>query len=292
MSPTLAVVIVNFNAGDALIRCVRSLAPALDGAAWETVIVDNASNDGSERRAAAEPGVRVIREGRNAGFAAGANRGAGATEAPWLLFLNPDCELLPGRLTDLLLEFEQDARCALIGPGILEADGEVQGSARGDPSMLTGLFGRSSWLTARFPHWRIVRRNVLAPAVRNGRTSQLVDWVSGACMLARRSAFDSVGGFDEGYFLYWEDADLCRRLRQAGYTIRYAPAPRVRHTVGISSRTARATSIRAFHRSAYRYYVRWSGTSPWSPARAFAFAALRARCAWALWVSAGKRVRP
>ena len=154
----------------------------------------------------------------------------------------------------------------------------MQGSARGDPNIMTGLFGRSSWLTARFPESRIAQRNVVPPSLSPGENSREVDWVSGACLLVRRSAFEAVGGFDEQYFLFWEDADLCRRLRAAGYTVRYAPAIVARHAVGTSRRSVPSLAIREFHRSAYRYYAKWSGARPWSLRRAFAALALGARC--------------
>jgi N-acetylglucosaminyl-diphospho-decaprenol L-rhamnosyltransferase len=281
MSLDVSVIIVNFNAGAALAACLASLARGLAGLSWNAIVVDNASADGSERAAGdTDPRVRLVRMPRNVGFAAAANRGARESHGRVLLFLNPDCELLGGGMGEGRLRvFETDPTCAALGPGIVSADGSLQGSARGDPSMLTGLFGRSTWLTARFPHWRIARHNVVPPALDAGEDSRLVDWVSGACMLVRRTAFDAVGGFDERYFLFWEDADLCRRLRAAGYTVRYAPAVGARHSVGASRRSARSLAIREFHRSAYRYYATWSGTRPWSPRRAVAFVALGMRCA-------------
>jgi GT2 family glycosyltransferase len=112
-----------------------------------------------------------------------------------------------------------------------------------------------------------------------------VDWVSGACMLVRRDVFLRVGGFDERYFLYWEDADLCRRIRAAGHTVRYLPAARVVHALGQSSKSAQRLAIREFHRSAYRYYCDHAAPTPWSPARALARLLLSARCRWYLWKS-------
>jgi GT2 family glycosyltransferase len=107
-------------------------------------------------------------------------------------------------------------------------------------------------------------------------TSTEVEWVSGACMLCRRSALDVVGGFDERYFLYWEDADLCRRLRSCGITIRHVPASEVVHAGGQSSRTAQALAIRAFHSSAYTYYATHVARS--ALGRRFAWIVLEARC--------------
>ncbi len=101
-------------------------------------------------------------------------------------------------------------------------------------------------------------------------------------MLVRRAAFDEVGGFDARYFLYWEDADLCRRLRARGYEIRYVPAATAVHQVGHSSRTARAASIKAFHESAYLYYATHVAPGAWNPKRAIARVLLAARCWWRL----------
>jgi GT2 family glycosyltransferase len=109
-----------------------------------------------------------------------------------------------------------------------------------------------------------------------------VDWLSGACVLARREALAAEGGFDERYFLYWEDADLCRRLRTRGYEVRYVPAASAVHRVGHSSRTARAPSVRAFHESAYLYYATHVAPGALNPKRLLARALLALRCWWLL----------
>jgi hypothetical protein len=243
------------------------------------VVVDNASSDGSGLAALEfAPHVQLVRNADNLGFSRGVNRGLHATRAPLVLVMNPDCRLLPGALTGLRDELEHFDRCALVGPRILDPDGSVQGSARGDPDMLTGLFGRSTLLRRILPGLRVARRNVVSDdAIASGRRSVEVDWLSGACLLARRALLEDVGGFDERYFLYWEDADLCRRLRARGYHVRYVPGVSAVHRVGHSSRTAQAVAIRAFHASAYLYYATHVSPGRFSPKRHLARVLLAAR---------------
>lgn len=275
----VAVVIVNFNAGPLLATTLASLAGGLRGVDWEAVVVDNHSSDLSERATeAADPRVRLLRQSANVGFARGVNAGIAATSAPLVLILNPDCRLTADAVTRLSTELAQHEKCAIIGPRILDPAGTLQESARGDPTLLTGLFGRTTVLSRLFPSLPVVRRNLAAEAaLQSGQSSEVVDWVSGACMLARREALSSVGGFDEGYFLYWEDADLCRRLRRSGWHVRYMPGAGVIHDVGQSSRTERARANREFHRSAYRYYITHVVPHRWHPGRPLAWLILGAR---------------
>jgi GT2 family glycosyltransferase len=264
----VSVIIVNFNSGSALAGTLASLAAGLDGADWEAVVVDNASSDGSELAAFQYAGVRLLRQTENIGFAAGMNAGLAATAGSHVLLLNPDCRLDPGSGGILLKELRGHGRCALIAPMILDPAGTLQENARGDPDILTGLFGRTSLLSRIFPGLPRVRRNLVSSSLRgSAAASHSVDWVSGACMMARRDGLEEIGGFDEGYFLYWEDADLCRRLRRAGWEIRYTPLARAVHDVGQSSRTAKKLANEAFHRSAYRYFARWVAPTPWHPLR-------------------------
>jgi GT2 family glycosyltransferase len=280
----VAAVIVNYNSGTELFAALRSIAEEMAGLRWEAVVVDNASSDGSETAVERfAPHVRLLRNAENVGFGRGINQAVRQTRAPLVLIQNPDCRLLPGALAALREVLASHGGCAIAGPRILDPDGGVQGSARGDPDILTGLFGRTGPLRRLLPSTRLSARNVVAEAaIRSGAASVEVDWVSGACMLARRDAFDSVGGFDESYFLYWEDADLCRRLRARGFHVRYVPGATAVHRVGQSSRTAQASSVRAFHASAYRYYSTHVAPGAWSPRRLVARGLLAARCRLAL----------
>jgi GT2 family glycosyltransferase len=280
----VAAVIVNYNSGADLRQALQSFADEMAGSPGEAVVVDNASADGSA--AIVEefaPRARLLRNAENVGFGRGVNQGVRASSAPFILVMNPDCRLTRGSIEAMRAGLEADPRCALVGPRVLDPDGSIQGSVRGDPDMLTGLFGRTSPLRRLMPWLPASTRNVIPDeAGRHDGGSIVVDWVSGACMLVRRDAFESVGGFDERYFLYWEDADLCRRLRARGHHVRYVPGAQVVHRVGQSSRTARADSIRAFHASAYRYYATHVAPAALSPKRLLARILLSARCWLAL----------
>jgi GT2 family glycosyltransferase len=254
-TPEISAVLVNFNAGLELRRALQSIADELPGRHWEALVVDNASTDGSGGTVAEfAPSARLLRNDDNVGFARGMNQGMAATTGPLVLIMNPDCHLMAGAFDAMRAELERSSGCAIVGPRILNPDGSFQGSARGDPDMLTGLFGRSTVLRRIFPTLSVSRRNVITDANQSGDTSVKVDWLSGACMLARRDALEKVHGFDERYFLYWEDADLCRRLRAIGYEVRYVPVATAIHQVGQSSKSLKAFAIRAFHDSAYLYY--------------------------------------
>jgi len=275
----VSAILVNFNAGRELARALQSIADELADQRWDAVVVDNASSDGSAAVVADfAPHAHLLRNDENVGFARGVNHGLAATSGPLVLIMNPDCRLVAGAFASLRRELEQSASCAIAGPRILNPDGSVQGNARGDPDMFTGLFGRTTLLRRVLPNLAVSKRNVVSDAVvGDGRASVVVDWLSGACLLARRDALRDVNGFDERYFLYWEDADLCRRLRAHGYHVRYVPGATAIHQVGHSSRKARAAAIRAFHESAYLYYATHVASAA-SPKRLLARMLLTVRC--------------
>jgi GT2 family glycosyltransferase len=278
---TVTVVIVNYNAGALVRRCVESAAIDLDGLAWNAIVVDNASQDGSVEGLGGLPRTRIIRNAANVGFGRAVNQAARETDAALLWLLNPDCDVVPGAFRALQETLDRHGDCAVAAPQLLNADGSVQASARGNPTALTGLFGRHTLLTRVFPSSPVARRNLPAQdLVASGVESAAVDWVMGASMLIRADLFRAVGGFDEGYFLYWEDADLCRRLRDRGWMTRYVPRARVRHPGGASAKSDRGLAEREFHRSAYRYYATHVVRSPLNPLRWLAAIALPLRARW------------
>ena len=281
--PEVTAILVNYNAGGELALALQSIRADCADIAWEAVVVDNASTDGSAAVVETIPQAALVRNVANVGFSRAVNQAVALAKSPLLLLINPDCRVIPGAVSTLRAVLDVEPSCAVVGPRILDPDGAVQGSARGDPDMLTGLFGRTGVLRVALPFLPVARRNVVAEdAVRTGASSIVVDWLSGACMLVRRDAFLAAGGFDERFFLYWEDADLCRRLRNRGFHVRYVPGATAVHKVGQSSQTARRSSIRAFHASAYLYYATHVAPGALNPRRLLARALLGVRCWWRL----------
>jgi GT2 family glycosyltransferase len=283
VTPDVTAILVNYNAGNELAVALRSIESDCAPVEWEAVVVDNASSDNSAAVVEAFPQATLIRNATNVGFGRAVNQAAAVAKAPRLLLINPDCRLMSGAVSTLRSVLDAEPSCAIVGPRIFDPDGTVQGSARGDPDMLTGLFGRTGALRVLLPFLPVARRNVVdEDAVLTGASSIVVDWLSGACMLVRRDAFAAAGGFDERFFLYWEDADLCRRLRNRGFHVRYVPGASAVHKVGRSSRIARRSSIRAFHASAYLYYATHVAPGALNPWRILARALLGMRCWWRL----------
>jgi N-acetylglucosaminyl-diphospho-decaprenol L-rhamnosyltransferase len=179
------------------------------------------------------------------------NQGARETSAPYLLFLNPDAEIFAGSLADYVRIAREHPRAAVVGPMIRNLDGTVYASGRSFPSVVDATFhAMLSPFTRDNP---FTRRYELDGWDRS--TERTVDWVSGACMLMPREAYDAVGGFDEGFPLYAEELDIATRLRDAGRTVLFTPEVEVLHAIGVS--TGRSRRMALMHsRSVYRYYAK------------------------------------
>ena len=250
----VAVVVVNYESGPALDRCVEGLAAEPTG---EVVVVDNGSVDGSGDEVRRRfPEVEVLEPGRNLGYGAAANRGVASTVAPCVLVCNPDLEVRPGAVERLAGALDAHPGWALVGPQIRTTSGERYPSARRFPSLvdaaghgLLGIFAPRNRFT------RSYQQDHLGDPLA-GDTA--VDWVSGACFLVRRSAFEQVGGFDEAYFMYLEDVDLCCRLGAAGWQVGYVPSAEVTHLQGVSTDRHPYRMILEHHRSLLRFAVRSS----------------------------------
>lgn len=241
-------VIVSYNSAAYLPDCLRSLrSEGVD----DIVVVDNASKDGSVGAVrGADPGARVVETGANLGFGSAANRGVTVAADDLVLILNPDTVVEPGAVKALAEALERDPGLAVVGPRLENLDGSLYPSVRRFPD-LTVAFGHA-FLGLVWPG------NPATRAYRmldwdHDRPAPDVDWVGGAAMMVRRSAFDLVGGFDECYFMYVEDVDLCWRLGRGGWRIGYEPAARVVHALGGSSRQVPYRMIAEHHRSLFRF---------------------------------------
>ncbi len=257
-TPEWGVVVVNFNAGPLLVRCVRSaLADTSAGPPPEVVVVDNDSTDDSVATLRRElPGIVVVEPGVNLGYARGANLGIAATRAGVVAVLNPDVEIDPGTGAAMLSRFASDEALGALGPHIRDEHGDTYPSVRDIPAVRDAVL--HAVLGPLRPRNRFTRRYRQLDA--DPRRPREAEWVSGAAIWLRRRALDQIGGWDEGFFLFMEDVDLCWRLRRGGWRVGYEPAGRVVHFEGVSRSRHPYRSIVAHHRSALRFASkRWHG---------------------------------
>jgi GT2 family glycosyltransferase len=279
--PDVAAVVVHYRTPVQLEACLESLR-AQRPAPAEVVVVDNSALvDGVGRRPARGEDWTWLRT-PNIGYGAACNVGINATHSPLVAILNADVRLKPGALATLAGRLLAEDRAVAVGPRMWDASGSIELSARAEPRMHTALLGRSSALTRTL---RRYGRTPSALAAAESSVPRRVDWVSGACQMLRRDAFIDVGGFDEGYWLYWEDADLGCRLRQAGGEVWFDPTAEVLHRAGSSGTTP--GTVNAFHVSAARFYESHIARSRVDAGLVRAM--LRARAAYVIRVEHGVR---
>lgn len=320
----LSIIIVSWNVWDLVRACLQAIeqishdlgAPAdvrgfgprnsrSPQPTLEVIVVDNASLDATaELLPARFPWVRLIRSATNLGFTGGNNLGYAASRGRAIYFLNPDTELVhnprnvPGVGSDslwtLYSALMENPKVGVVGPQLRYADNTLQSSRRRFPSPFTGFF-ESAWLGKLWHGNPWSRHLQMDDWPSNFR--QEVDWLVGAAMLARRSALeairlpDATGPFDEGFFMYSEELDLCRRLKQAKWRVVYVPEAIVIHYEGRSSEQVVAARHIHFNRSKVRYYEKYFGSRWASLLRAFLL--LEFRCQWlieaAKWLLGHKR---
>jgi GT2 family glycosyltransferase len=238
------VVVVSYNNRDHLRACVEPLSGAHE---LSVVVVDSASSDGS---LASVDGLEVltVQLSHNRGFGHACNVGWRSGDAPYVLFLNPDATLEPAAVRRLVEVAEQDPSVGAVAPKILESDGSIDFSMRHFPR-LRSTYAQVLFLHRLFPHARWSDELVREPELY--ARPQSPEWVSGACLLVRRDLLVQLGGFDEGFFLYCEDIDLCRRIWDSGYTIRFEPAAVAHHEGGASAPRASLLPVLADSRIRY-----------------------------------------
>jgi GT2 family glycosyltransferase len=251
--PLVDVVVVSYNSRLKLRACLEPLAGAED---LHLVVADNASPDGSLDAVAGLP-VTALALPRNGGFAHGCNAGIAAGSAPYVLLLNPDAEIRPEAIRTLAAAMAADDRIGAAAPRIVADDGTLEFSQRRFPRL------RSTYAQALFLHRVFPRAEWVDELERDMRAYERTgspEWASGACLLLRRSAVEEIGGLDDGFFMYCEDIDLCRRLRDAGYDIRFVPEAVVTHEGGASAPRASLLHVLVDSRLRYaRKHRGWAG---------------------------------
>jgi N-acetylglucosaminyl-diphospho-decaprenol L-rhamnosyltransferase len=245
----VAAVVVSYNVRDLLLRCLDSLrADGLE----RIVVVDNASADGSVDALRSEPDIDLVALERNVGFAGGANRGVARTDTPYVALVNPDEVVEQGCTATLVEALERDPELAMVGPRITTPDGRTYPSVRRFPDLVDAA--GHAFLYLVWPDNPFSRRYRMVDW--DHAEAREVDWVATTHVVVRRSAWDEVGGFDDDYFMYMEDADLCWRLRGAGWKLGYEPAATAMHEIGRSTDQTPYRMIVAHHRSLWRFSVR------------------------------------
>lgn len=251
------IIIVNYNSTAYLLKSLKSVYNSIDGFPVNIFVEDNGSKDHPERIKKYFPKTHVSLNKSNMGFASTVNCAIKKNNAPYIILLNPDTVIKRNFFHPIFDFMEKNPSVAVVGPKVLNEDGTIQGSARTFPTLLTGLFGRRSILSKLFPNNRFTRDHIATTRC-DGKSTMAVDWVSGACMLIRREALAEVGLLDEQFFMYWEDADFCRRMWDHNWMVVYYPKVSILHHVGASSNTLRIKSTIEFHKSSYRIYKKYT----------------------------------
>ncbi len=260
----LSVIIVSWNVCDLLDKCLESLRqarrslrpPDENSFSIEIIVVDSASDDGSAELVRAKyPGVALLPQSRNVGFTRGNNIGLEHARGAYLLLLNPDTEVSPDSLGKLLDFLIRHPRAGIVGPHTLNSDGSHQSTRRRFPTLMTGIF-ESTWLSAWAPpgverHYRMLdtKDNDILEA----------DWVQGSALMLRREVYHDIGGLDEGFTMYAEELDYCRRAKSAGWQVFYHGSALITHHGGKSSEQVAALKQIHFQTSKLRYFRKHHG---------------------------------
>lgn len=260
----LSIIIVNWNVRDLLDRCLSSIYDSQaavgrkckDLPQLEILVVDCASADDSVSMVSEKyPDVVLLPQDENIGFSRGNNLAMSAATAPVFLLLNPDTEVSEDAIFQMLQYLESHPTVGILGPHTLNSDGSHQSTRRRFPSVLTGVF-ESTWLSALAPaaiHEHYYMRDSDDDAILE------VDWVQGSAMMLRRQIFAAIGGLDDGFVMYSEELDYCRRAKSAGWKVIYHGGARITHHGGKSSDQAPAFAQIQFHTSKLRYFRKHHG---------------------------------
>ncbi len=245
MQPNLSVIIVNWNTRELLEQCLRSIYDTPQELVFETLVVDNGSTDDSVAMVRQHfPQARLVENQTNVGFAQANNQGILLSQGRYVLLLNSDTIVLPHALAEMVCFANARSKAGIVGCKLLNGDGSLQESWASFPTFWSEMWGRN------FRDRRLVEETSLIYEV---------DWVGGACLLARRAAIDEVGLLDESYFMYSEETDWCFRMTQQGWKVYYLPEVEVIHLGGGSASRASATQLIRLYESKTRFFRKHYG---------------------------------
>lgn len=253
----LSIIIVSWNVAGDLEACLRSICGNTRTEDIEVIVVDSASADDTvERVRKSFPQVRLLPQSENVGFTRGNNIGLRAAQGRYLMLLNPDTEIIGDALHQLVTYLDAHPKVGIVGPRTLNTDGSTQSTRRHFPTITTALF-ESTWLQGYAPR-AILDRYYVADAADDATVP--VDWVQGSALMARREVYEQLGGLDEGYIMYSEEMDWCRRAKDAGWEVVYLGSARITHHGGKSTDQVVARRHIYFQESKLRYFRKYHGS--------------------------------
>jgi hypothetical protein len=278
----LSIIIVSWNVADLLAACLDSvLQRATDGLNTEIIVVDSASSDQTvPLLRQGYPQVKLLAQTENLGFSRCNNLGLAAASGRYLLLLNPDTVVLGSAVADMVAYLDHHPTVGIVGPHTRNTDGTTQSTRRRFPSLATAFF-ESTWLQ-RYAPKSLMDRYIVADQPDDGVFE--VDWVQGSALLARRAVYAQIGGLDEGYIMFSEELDWCKRAKDAGWGVVYLGGAHIIHHGGKSTEQVQARKHIHFQESKLRYFRKYHG---WPVAQTLRFFLLL-NYVWQLALEGGK----
>jgi len=241
-------------------NCLESVYRTIEKIQFEVILVDNSSkDDGLESILKCYTKIQFINNSKNLGFARANNQGAKIASGDFLFFINPDTIMTEGAVESMLDYIRSDSSIGILGPKVLNSDQTIQYSCRKFPTIWSGLFNRYSLTTRLFPNNRYSRDYLMLDYDHNSTRS--VDWVSGCCMMIPAPIFKKINGFDENYFLFIEDVDLCQDIKKQGLRVVYFPNAKIFHKISSSNTCSTSRVIIKRHQGMIYYNQKYGKTS-------------------------------
>ncbi len=248
---SVSCIIVTYNSGNILLDCLESISVGAGELSYEVIVIDNASSDNVIHQAKVRfPDIQLVQNTENRGFAGGNNQGLVIAKGQYLLLLNPDVILQPNSLVELVNYLKQNQLVGIVGPKTFDATGNISLTANATYSPLTVL-------------WQYVGLDRLFPHIVYGKYRHLittaeipfeVNWVQGCCLLMRRQVYETIGGLDEGFFLFAEEPDYCERATLAGWKTIFVPSAEIKHFESTVVSRFPERRIRNYHISPLHYF--------------------------------------